>query len=71
MVRLRTYCINCPKTIFVSGDLNGTCKKRHWIISMKLASIDKVCSYDSFKDTFFGDDKPRKPEKLESWKKDW
>jgi hypothetical protein len=53
MVRGRAYCIDCPK--FKAGDPNGECKRFKWLISMALARLDKVCSYDSFKKTFIGE----------------
>ena len=53
MVRERTYCVDCRA--FLVGDPNGTCRKHGWAISIKLAQLDKVCSYESFKDTFIGE----------------
>jgi hypothetical protein len=66
MVRPRTYCVGCDE--LVSGDPNGNCKKYPWIISMKLAKCDKVCSYDSFKDKFFDEPKPDDQDNLQAWK---
>jgi len=65
MVRKRTYCIGCGQLLL--GDPNYNCKKYPWEISIKLAKIDKVCSYDSFKDNLF--DEPKKDD-LRAWK-DW
>ncbi len=50
MVRERTYCADCQS--FKPEDPNGRCKKYGWAIIMKLAESDKICSYESFKDTF-------------------
>ncbi len=52
IVRKRTYCIDCHQ--LVSGEENGSCGKYPWLISMKLAKTDKVCSYDSFKNKLSG-----------------
>jgi hypothetical protein len=48
MVRARTYCLNCSD--FVEAEPNGECKRFHWLISVKLAKAQKVCSYDMHKD---------------------
>ena len=64
--RPRTYCVGCDE--LVSGDPNGNCKKYPWIISMKLAKCDKVCSYDSFKDKFFDETNLPKHDNLQAWK---
>jgi len=53
MVRERTYCVDCQS--FEPENPNGRCKKYGWAISIKLAESDKVCSYESFKDTFIGE----------------
>ena len=53
MVRERTFCVDCQS--FTEEDPNGRCKKYGWAISIKLAELDRVCSYESFKDTFIGE----------------